>query len=64
MAKIIIFHLKKDTEKVVLLQVKGVIQIIVKFRAKRFSCMFLSCTKNTAEGHKKLCRKSNFIATF
>ena len=44
---IIIVHLKNDAEKVVLLQVKGVMQIIVKFRAGKFCCTFLSCTKNT-----------------
>ena len=34
-------HLKKDTEKVMLLEVKGLIQIIVKFRAeKKFVCFY------------------------
>ena len=28
-------HLKKDTEKVVLLEVKGLIQVIVKFRTEK-----------------------------
>ena len=49
---------KKDTEKVVLLLVKDLIQIIVKFRAKKLLCMFLSCTKYPIEGHKILCMKT------
>ena len=36
---------KKDTEKVVLLQVKNLIQIIFKFRDEKILCTFLSCTK-------------------
>ena len=38
------FHsaFKKDTEKVVLLVVKGLIQIIVRFRAENFLRTFLS----------------------
>ena len=38
------FHsgFKKDTEKVVLLEVKALIQIIVKFRAQKNLCTFLS----------------------
>ena len=41
---VIMFHsaLKKDTEKVVLLEVKGFIQIIAKFRAEKILCSFLS----------------------
>ena len=35
-------HLKKDTEKVVLLEVKSLIQLIVKFRAEKVLRMFLS----------------------
>ena len=33
---------KKDTEKVALLEVKGLIQIIVKFRAEKILRAFLS----------------------
>ena len=49
------FHaaFKKDTEKVVLLKVKGLLQIIVKFRAKKMLCTFLSI-KHTFEGHETL----------
>ena len=36
---------KKDTEKVVLLQVKGLIQFIVQFRTDKTLCAFLSCIK-------------------
>ena len=41
---------KKETEKIVLLQVKGLIQIILKFRTEKYLCTFLSsntilCTK-------------------
>ena len=35
---------KKDTKKVVLLQVKGLIQSILKLRAEKNLCTFLSCT--------------------
>ena len=47
------FHsaFKKDTEKVVLLEEKGLIQIIVKFRAGNILCTFLSI-KHTFEGHE------------
>ena len=46
------FHsaLKKDTEKVVLLEVKDLIQIIVKFRTGNILCTFLSI-KHPFEGH-------------
>ena len=33
--------LKKETEKIVFLQVKGLIQIIVKFRTEKYLCTFL-----------------------
>ena len=33
---------KTDTEKVVLLEVKGSIQIIAKFKAEKILCSFLS----------------------
>ena len=33
---------EKDTEKILLLEVKGLIQIIVKFKAERTLCTFLS----------------------
>ena len=43
----IIFHLKKETEKIVLLQVKGLIQIIVKFRTEKiFLHVSLSLPRN------------------
>ena len=35
---------KKDTKKVVLLQVKGLIQSILKLKAEKNLCSFLSCT--------------------
>ena len=37
---------KKETEKIVLLQVKGLIQIIVKFRTEKYLCTFLSSNTN------------------
>ena len=46
------FHLKKGTEKVVLLQ--GLIEIIVKFRAENFFYAYISCTKHSFEGHETL----------
>ena len=45
---------KKDTEKIVLLQVKGLIQIIVKLRAEKSLCTFLSSTKHPFEEHGML----------
>ena len=42
---------KKDTEKVVLLEVKGLIQIIVKFKAEKNLCTFLSI-KHPFKGHE------------
>ena len=42
---------KKETEKIVLLQMKDLIQIIVKLRAK-ILCTFLSSNANILEGHK------------
>ena len=47
---------KKETEEIVLLQVKGLI-IIAQVRTEKNSCMFLSSTKYTFEGHKILCTK-------
>ena len=40
----ITFHsaFKKDTEEVVLLEVKGSIQIIVRFKTEKMLCTFLS----------------------
>ena len=38
---------KKETEKIVLLQMKGLIQIIVKFRTEKYLCTFLSSNTNT-----------------
>ena len=37
---------KKKTEKTVLLQVKGLIHIVVKFRTKKYLCTFLSSTSH------------------
>ena len=56
----IIFHFKKDTRKVVLLQVKGLIQITVKFRAEKNLRTFLvlSYTKHLFEGHEMSCTKT------
>ena len=47
------FHsaFKKDTEKVVLLEVKGLMQVIVKFRAEKILFMFL-LIKHRFEGHE------------
>ena len=43
---------KKETEKIVLLQMKGLIQIIVKFRTVKYLRMFLlSNTSILLEGH-------------
>ena len=43
---------KKETEKIVLLQMKDLIQIIVKFRAVKYLCTFLSSNTNILlEGH-------------
>ena len=33
---------KKETEKILLLQVKGLIQVIVEFRTEKKLCTFLS----------------------
>ena len=48
-----LFHsaFKKDTEKVLLLEVKGLIQIIMKFRAEKILCTFLSI-KHPFQGHE------------
>ena len=55
----IIFHLKRiATEKNVLLQVKGLIQIMVKFRAKKILCTLPSPTKHPFKGHKISCTKT------
>ena len=34
-----------------LLTVEGFVNIIVKFRAERILCTFVSCTKHPFEGH-------------
>ena len=44
---------KNYTENVVLLQVKSLIQIIVKLRADKIVCMFLSCIKHPFLWSKK-----------
>ena len=49
---------KEDIEKVVLLQVKVMIQIIVKFRAEQILCPFLLCTKHHLEGRKIVSTKT------
>ena len=51
--------IKKDAEKVVLLllEVKGLIQIIVKFRADKHF-VYVSITKHPFEGHKTLITKT------
>ena len=52
----IIFHFKKETEKIVLLQMKGLIQITDKFRTEKISLhVSLSSTKHPFEGHEILC---------
>ena len=46
---------KKKTEKIVSLQVKALIQIIVKIKTEKKLCSFLSCTRHPLwEGHKIL----------
>ena len=54
--------LKKETEKIVLLQVKGLIQIFVKVRNEKKLVIFLSSTshplrgtQNIATGRQVLC---------
>ena len=37
---------KKEIEKIVSLQVKGLIKIIVKFKNEKYLCMFLSSNTN------------------
>ena len=49
-------------ESVVLLQVKDLKQIIVKFRAEKILCMFLSCTKHPFEWHDIWCTKMDRVA--
>ena len=53
---------KKDAEKVVLLllEVKGLIQIIVKFRADK-NFVYVSITKHPFEGHEILITKTIVI---
>ena len=52
---------KKDTEKVVLLQVKDLIQIIGKFRAGIILWTFLLCTKHWET--QNIMQENNFVAT-
>ena len=56
----IMFHsaFAKDTEKVVLLEVKGLIKITVKFRAKKKCFVYVSVTKHPFEGHEMLITKT------
>ena len=52
----IIFHFKKETEKIVLLQIKGLIQITDKLRTKKiYLHISLSSTKYPFEEHEILC---------
>ena len=53
----IIFQFEKETGKIVLLQMKGLIQIIAKFRTEKISlhARFSSSTKHSFEGHEILC---------
>ena len=46
-----------------LLKVKVLMQIIVKFRAKKILCTFLSCTKHQFEGTKYRARKQLYSST-
>ena len=49
---------KNDTEKIVLiLQMTGLMQIFLKFRAEKI-CRFLLSTKHPFEGHEILCTKT------
>ena len=50
---------KNDTEKIVLiLQMKDLMQICLKFRAEKILCRFLLSTKHPFEGHEILCTKT------
>ena len=50
---------KNDTEKIVLiLQMKDLMQIFLKFRAEKILCRFLLSTKHPFEGHEILCTKT------
>ena len=52
----IIFHFKKEAQKIVLLQMKGLIQITDKFRTEKISLhVSLSSTKHLFEGYEILC---------
>ena len=52
----IIFHFKKETQKILLLEMKGLIQITDKFRTEKISLhVSLSSTKHLFEGHEILC---------
>ena len=42
---------KKETEKIVLLQVKGLIHIIVKFRTEKYLHNSINHQSNFSEGH-------------
>ena len=60
----IIFHLKKETEKIVSLQVKGLIQIIDKFRTEKISLhVSLSLPQNIIlKGIDILCTNNHCVA--
>ena len=52
----IIFHFKKETQNIVLLQMKGLIRITDKFRTEKISLhTYLSSTKHLFEGREILC---------
>ena len=53
----IISYFKKKIEKIVLLQVKDLIQMIVKFMTEKILHISLSSTKHPFEGHDILCTK-------
>ena len=53
----ITFHLQRTLKKGVLLQVKGLIQLIVKFRAAKTLYPFVSYTKHPFQGRKILYTK-------
>ena len=54
----IISYFKKKIEKIVLLQVKDLIQMIVKFMTEKiYLHISLSSTKHPFEGHDILCTK-------
>ena len=52
----------KKGEGCVIIQGKGLIKIIVKFKAEKISCTFVSCTRPLFKGHKIInVHKDNFV---